>query len=119
VSHGGMKMATTMQARITGILLYTLEQLVQYAGDIQTNAAVTIPQYSGLGLQDRSLLHKMIDPRNPHLFVLDVLRNLSKEVLHDQMIQKRVETLTDRLREGENPCPEKYIEWLEQAVGLE
>jgi hypothetical protein len=119
VSHGGMKMATTMQARIAGILLYTLEKLVQYAGDIQTNAAVTTPQYSGLGLQDRSLLHKMIDPRNPHLFVLDVLRNLSKEVLHDQMIQKRVETLTDRLREGENPCPEKYIEWLEQAVGLE
>jgi hypothetical protein len=119
VSHGGMKMATTMQARITGILLYTLEQLVQYAGDIQTNAAVTIPQYSGLGLQDRSLLHKMIDPRIPHLFVLDVLRKLSQGVLHDQMIQKRVGALTDRLREGEDPCPEEYVEWLEKIVGLE
>jgi hypothetical protein len=119
VSHGAMNMAITMQARIAGILLYTLEQLVQYAGDIQTNAAVTIPQYSGLGLQDRSLLHKMIDPRFQRLFVLDVLKELSKAVLRDQMIQKRVEALADRLREGEDPCPERYIELLERTVGLD
>lgn len=119
MSHGTMNMAITMQAKIAGILLYTLEQLVQYAGDIQTNAAVSIPQYSGLGLQDRSLLHKMIDPRIQGLFVLDVLKKLSERVLRDQMIQKRVEALADRLREGEDPCPEEYIEWLEETVGLD
>jgi hypothetical protein len=118
-SHGSVKMATTMQAKIAGILLYTLEQLVQHAGDIQTNASVIIPQYSGLGLQDRSLLHKLIDPRFQRLFVLDVLKELSEGVLHDQMIQKRVEALADRLREGEDPCPEEYIELLEETVGLE
>jgi hypothetical protein len=118
-SHNVANMAMTMQARIAGILLYTLEQLVQYAGDIQTNAVVPIPQYSGLSLQDRSLLHKMIDPRSRNIFVLDVLRRLSEEVLHSQMIQDRVEALVDRLREGGEPCPERYIELLEKTVGLD
>lgn len=119
VSHGPTNMAATMQARIAGILLYTLEQLVQYAGDIQTNAVVTIPQYSGLELQDRSLLHKMIDPRFQNVFVLDVLRKLSEEVRYSEMIQERVEALADRLREGEEPCPAEYIELLEKTVGLD
>jgi hypothetical protein len=118
-SHNPTNMAMTMQARIAGILLYTLEQLVQYAGDIQTNAVVTIPQYSGLGLQDRSLLHKMIDPRSGNRFVVDVLEELSDDVLESQMIQDRVEALVDRLREGDEPCPEGYIELLEITVGLD
>jgi hypothetical protein len=118
-SHNSVNMAATMQVRITGILLYTLEQLVRYAGDIQTNAAVTIPQYSGLALQDRSLLHKMIDPRSRIPFVLDILRKLGGEVRYSQMIQDRVEALVDRLREGDEPCPEGYIEELEIMVGLD
>jgi hypothetical protein len=117
-SHNSVNMAATMQVRIAGILLYTLEQLVRYAGDIQTNAAVTIPQYSGLGLQDRSLLHKMINPRS-RTFVLDILKKLSEEVRYSQIIQDRVEALVDRLREGDEPCPEGYIEELEEVVGLD
>jgi hypothetical protein len=117
-SHNVANMAMTMQVRIAGILLYTLEQLVRYAGDIQANAAVTIPQYSGLGLQDRSLLHKMINPRS-RSFVLDILKKLGVEVLKSQMIQDRVEPLVDRLREGDEPCPEGYIEELEEVVGLD
>lgn len=119
VSHSPATMAASMQLKIAGILLYTLEQLVQYAGDIQQNAVVTIPQYSGLGLRDRSLLHKMIDPRSPNIFVLDILRMLSEEVRHSKMVQERVEGLADKLREGDEPCPARYIELLEESVGLD
>jgi len=119
VSHDPATMAVTMQLKVAGILLYTLEQLVQYAGDIQQNAVVTIPQYSGLGLQDRSLLHKMIDPRSPDIFVLNILRTLGEEVRYSKMIQERVETLADKLREGDEPCPARYIELLEECVGLD
>ena len=119
VSHGPTNMTATMQARIAGILLYTLEQLVRNAGDIQTNAVVTIPQYSGLELQDRSLLHKMIDPRFQNVFVVDVLRKLGEEVRCCKLIQERVEALADKLREGEEPCPAEYIELLEKTVGLD
>ena len=112
-------MAASMQLKIAGILVYTLEQLCQYAGDIQQNAVVTVPQYSGLGLQDRSLLHKMIDPRVPGIFVLDILRELGEEVRCCKLIQERVEALADKLREGKEPCPEKYVELLEECVGLD
>lgn len=119
VSHSPASMAASMQLKVAGILLYTLEQLAQYAGDIQQNAAVAIPQYSGLGLQDRSLLHKVIDPRIPGIFILDILRKLSEEVKHSKIIQERVEALANKLREGDEPCPERYIELLEKCVGLD
>lgn len=119
VSHNPATMAATMQLKIAGVLLYTLEQLVQYAGDVQQNAVVTIPQYSGLGLQDRSLLHKMIDPRSPDIFVLNILRTLDEEVRYSKTIQERVEALADKLREGDEPCPARYIELLEECVGLD
>ncbi|CAD0082489.1 unnamed protein product, partial [Aureobasidium vineae] len=118
MNHGQKKMSIPLQTRIAGILLYTLEQLVQYAGDIQTNAAVSIPQYSGLSLQDRSLLHKMIDRNSPIVFVLPVLDLLDSKVLYGDMIQERVEVLANGLREGEEPCPAEYIRLLERVVGL-
>ncbi|CAD0106839.1 unnamed protein product, partial [Aureobasidium uvarum] len=119
IVHGQKKMAISLQIRIAGILLYTLEQLVQYAGDIQTNAAVPIPQYSGLSLQDRSLLHKLIDRNSPIVFVLPVLDLLDSKVLYGDMIQERVEALADKLRSGEEPCPPEYIRLLERVVGLD
>lgn len=112
-------MAENMQVRIAGILLYTLEQLAQYAGDIQTTAVVSIPQYSGLGLQDRSLLHKLINPGSPNVFVLPVLKLLDTKVLQMETIQHRAEALASTLRDGNEPCPEIYVEWLEKLVGLD
>ncbi|KAI5248716.1 hypothetical protein E4T42_05538 [Aureobasidium subglaciale] len=111
--HTGM--AISLRGRIAGILLYTLEQMVEHAIDIQTCAAVPIPQYSGLSLQDRSLLHKLINPES--VFAIDILRDLGPDVLHSEIVQNRVEGLADKLRD-EN-TPEKYVGWLEKIVGLE
>ncbi|KAI4731525.1 hypothetical protein E4T49_00725 [Aureobasidium sp. EXF-10728] len=116
--RGQQKMAISLQTRIAGILLYTLEQLVQHAGDIQTHAAVPIPQYSGLSLQDRSLLHKMINRKSPD-FVLLVLDLLDSELLYSDMIQERVEALANGLRGGDEPCPAEYVQMLERVVGLD
>ncbi|KAG9859391.1 hypothetical protein KCU98_g226, partial [Aureobasidium melanogenum] len=112
-------MSVTLQARTAGILLYTLEQLIEYSGDIQASAVVPIPQYSGLSLQDRSLLHKLILPTPQNVFALPVLRELDHEVLYTETIQQRVRALAYKLREGDQPCPEGYIMSLEKLVGLD
>ncbi|KAG2166279.1 hypothetical protein JADG_006018 [Aureobasidium aubasidani] len=110
------KMGISLQGRIVGILLYTLEQLIVHAADVHDSAAVTTPQYSGLSLKDRSLLHKMIDPTSQSMFALDVLGKLGQEVLHNEMVQERAERLADLLRN--EPVPEVYIQELEKLVGL-
>ena len=110
------KMGVSLQGRIVGILLYTLEQLIVHAADVHDSAAVTTPQYSGLSLKDRSLLHKMIDPTSQSMFALDVLGKLGQEVLHNEMVQERAERLADLLRN--EPVPEVYIQELEKLVGL-
>ncbi|KAH0256406.1 hypothetical protein KCU91_g16937, partial [Aureobasidium melanogenum] len=108
-----------LQIKTIDILLYTLEQLVEYRGDSQTTAVVSIPQYSGLTLQDRSLLHKMVPPQSQDYFVLPVLKLLSNKVLYKEMVQRRVRTVAYRLREGHEPCPEEYVEELEEIVGFD
>lgn len=112
------ELAPNLQVRIAGILLYTLEQLVEYAGDIQTTAVVSIPQYSGLSLQDRSLLHKLVNSETRDSFVLPALRLLKSDFLRVEIIQGRARTLADRLRGGNEPCPEAYVRMLENAVSL-
>ncbi|KAH0363126.1 hypothetical protein KCU65_g7593, partial [Aureobasidium melanogenum] len=115
---GHETMSDALQVRTAGILLYTLEQLEQYSGDIQTSAVVPIPQYSGLSLQDRSLLHKLIVPVPQNIFVLSVLDELDDDILYMEAIQERVKALANRLRGGDQPCPEGYIVELEKIVGL-
>ncbi|KAG9514247.1 hypothetical protein KCU93_g9827, partial [Aureobasidium melanogenum] len=111
------EMPEILQIKTIDILLYTLEQLVEYRGDSQTTAVVSTPQYSGLALQDRSLLHKMIPPQD--YFVLPVLDLLSDGVLYREMVQRRVRAVAYRLREGHEPCPEDYVKKLEEIVGLD
>ncbi|KAG9581045.1 hypothetical protein KCU77_g11268, partial [Aureobasidium melanogenum] len=111
-------MPDALQARTAGILLYTLEQLIEYSGDIQASAVVPIPQYSGLSLQDRSLLHNLIPPTPQNIFVLPVLNELDDEVLYTETVQQRVRALADRLRGVHEPCPERFVEILEGIVGL-
>ncbi|KAK6005471.1 hypothetical protein QM012_007113 [Aureobasidium pullulans] len=115
----GRHMPEALQIKTAGILLYTLEQLADYSGDIQTHAVVPIPQYSGLNSQDRSLLHKLIHPRPQNAFLLPVLDQLDDDVLFEDMIQDRVRAVAQKLRGAREPCPEEYIKELEEVVGLD
>lgn len=108
-----------LQIKTIDVLLYTLEQLVEYRGDSQTTAVVSTPQYSGLALQDRSLLHKMIPPQSQNYFALPVLNLLSNGVPYREMVQRRVRVVVNSLREGHEPCPEDYVKKLEEIVGLD
>ncbi|KAG9950519.1 hypothetical protein KCU85_g3528, partial [Aureobasidium melanogenum] len=112
------EMPEIFQIKIIGILLYTLEQLKRYSGDSQTSAVVPIPQYSGLSLQDRSLLHKLIDPRSQNVFVLPILDGLDEDIRCRETVQVMVRALANILRGGNEPCPEDYILKLEGLVGL-
>jgi hypothetical protein len=109
------KMTVGPENRVVDILLYTLEQVVTHAGDVESTSPVDTPQYSGLDQQDRNLLHKMVNLDT--VFVLDVLRLVDQKVLQSGITRRRVEELASLL-ESKN-ANDTYTNTLKTIAGIE
>lgn len=110
--------STQIQRQMVEILLFTLEKMLEHAGDVYNNTSASTPPYANLHARSRDLVCRMTghDDTQQKPFVLHALRLLNTGIVRSEEFHEKASRIADLLQRSQ--APDGYVHWFQRLLGL-